>query len=663
MFGFIKKNSKKIFAVAFLASVVLLMTTAPVFAAEEAEEAAADSGGWGAAFAAALGAVVIPIAYKILYLIGYVAAIVFKFGGYLIDAILYLNTQIINSSIVTTGWAITRDFANLGFVLAIIYVAFATMLRVSSFGLKQFLVRLVAMALLINFSLAIAGVFINASDKVSAFFIGKIRGEGGISQFAQVLRGPTPVIEAPSDEEESGLVSTIKFFGRTGLAVSTFGLSEVFSAALDTYKIVSGKNADGKLDLAESALIMVGKVFFLTAFTVMSGIVFFAIGLMMLVRWAWLIMLLILAPFAWLSYAVPRLDRYFEMWWEKFWKWTLYLPIVLFFLYLAMTSVISPTIPNAPTAPLFSTAQLPGYKDTPSGNDFGSYGQIVVAIALMVAGLIVGEKMGFAGAKTGLAAANSVQSWAVGKVKAFPAAAGGASVGRLLRSETKEKGVTQGQRIARGLAAIPLIGTAAARGLDAISTRRPQEVETSQKQFTGMSDALLLSTAGQSLWRFSDPEAAAVVKELAKRKKLAKLPPDQLLELAKKGKAFDAEKEVYKVRPDLSDNPLEIFRGLSPSQKAELAPDVYYEAKKSNDPKKRAIVLSLKEKDLREIANKASDEVIDAITATLKETVTAHSAGGGAGYAPGSFTPAEEASLKTIMDALLNPGLKSTFNF
>ncbi len=673
MSGFIKKHYKTIILASLFAVLVLGglgIGTENTFAAGDDAAKGGESqkeSGWTAGFKAAIGALVIPIIYKILYIISYIAAIIFKFGGYLIDAVISLNTQILGSSMVTTGWTITRDFANLGFVLAIIYIAFATMLRVSSFELKKFLLRLVIMALLINFSLTIAGVFIKASDKVSAFFIEKISGEGSLADFAQVLAGPTikeiAAGEKTEKEEESGIISAVKTGARVGLGVTTFGMSEIVGEALDAYKLLSAKNTDGNLDLGESALVMVGKVFFLTAFTVMSAIIFFAIGVMVLVRWLWLVVLLILAPFAWLAFAVPQLTKYFELWWDKFWKWTLYLPVVLFFLYLAMTATLSPNI-NSPTTPFFSTANLPGYQTTPIGNDFGSYGKIIIAIGLMVAGLIVGEKMSIAGAKTGLAAAKTTRDWAIGKVKGVATGVAMGAAGYALRNtlagHQDKEGRTLGQRIAAGISTVPLLGTAAARGLDSISTRRPQEVDNSQKQYANMSDALLMSSAEQGLWRFSDPETAAVVRELAKRKKLGKLPTDRLMELAKKGKTYGAEKEVYKARPDLADNPLEIFKGLSPGQKAELAPDVYYESKKSNDPKKRALVLSLKEKDLREIAAKGSDEVIDAITATLKEAITMHAAGVGAG----AFTPAEEASLKGVLKAIDdNIGLKSTFIF
>src|SRR4030042_5966834 len=72
---------------------------------------------------------------------------------------------------VHTGWQIVLNFANLGFVLAIIVIAFSTIFRRESYAMKQTLWKLIVAALLVNFSLVIAGAFINVSDIFSDFFL------------------------------------------------------------------------------------------------------------------------------------------------------------------------------------------------------------------------------------------------------------------------------------------------------------------------------------------------------------------------------------------------------------------------------------------------------------------------------------------------------------
>src|SRR3989344_1686572 len=89
---------------------------------------------------------------------------------------LEFNNSLLSSPIVQSGWLITRDLANLGFVLAIIVIAFATILRLESYEMKKTIGRLIIAALLVNFSLVIAGVFLDFSAILTQFFIDRAGG-------------------------------------------------------------------------------------------------------------------------------------------------------------------------------------------------------------------------------------------------------------------------------------------------------------------------------------------------------------------------------------------------------------------------------------------------------------------------------------------------------
>src|SRR3989344_165355 len=95
------------------------------------------------------------------YFIGAIAGMFVTLGGTLVNWSLNLNSQILDSHTVQIGWAISRDLANLGFVLAIILISFITILRIETYDTKKMLIRLISAALLINFSLVIAGVFLD----------------------------------------------------------------------------------------------------------------------------------------------------------------------------------------------------------------------------------------------------------------------------------------------------------------------------------------------------------------------------------------------------------------------------------------------------------------------------------------------------------------------
>src|SRR3989344_7290118 len=82
---------------------------------------------------------------------------------------------IINSTVVQIGWGVTRDLANMFFILILLGIALDYILF-QSFGVKRALPMLIVVALLINFSLPIAGIFIDFANVFSDFFITKVTG-------------------------------------------------------------------------------------------------------------------------------------------------------------------------------------------------------------------------------------------------------------------------------------------------------------------------------------------------------------------------------------------------------------------------------------------------------------------------------------------------------
>lgn len=118
------------------------------------------------------------VVYALVYLLGYIAAAVFYLGGFLVDFALNINLHLLESELIQAGWKIVLNFTNLGFVLAIIVIAFATIFQLQSYGMKQALWKLIVAALLVNFSLVIAGGFINISHIFTNYFNSRINSGG-----------------------------------------------------------------------------------------------------------------------------------------------------------------------------------------------------------------------------------------------------------------------------------------------------------------------------------------------------------------------------------------------------------------------------------------------------------------------------------------------------
>src|SRR3989344_6609258 len=120
---------------------------------------------------AILGSAIAWIVYVINYIIATIFGVFISIIAWFIGIVIQINTNIVNTPIVQNGFSITLAVANLGFVMAIIVIAIMTILRYETYALKQTLWKLVAAAILVNFSLVIAGAILNFADNLSLYFL------------------------------------------------------------------------------------------------------------------------------------------------------------------------------------------------------------------------------------------------------------------------------------------------------------------------------------------------------------------------------------------------------------------------------------------------------------------------------------------------------------
>ncbi|MDE2001626.1 MAG: hypothetical protein KGI60_03640 [Patescibacteria group bacterium] len=319
------------------------------------------------------------IAY-IFYIIGFIAAWFVTLGGTLTNWALDLNSQVLTSISVQTGWVLSRDLANLGFVLVIIFLAFTTILRIESYQTKKVLVRLVTAALLINFSLVIAGVFIDFSGIMTNFFLAQAT--GGPNNLALV--GP-------------------KLAG-------AFEAQTLFSQKTDQKTITD--NIQGISNDINKFIVFIASMAFVTTFTVITAISLLSLAAMLFIRYIALILLLILMPIAWLFYIWPDLQSYWSKWWHEFMHWVFFAPAVSFFIYLALQ--IALTFQKHP-----GTGAALAVDGTDSMalliQNFGSVvGQMLSVLGILYGGMYTAQKMGIAGADFGFSVAGKVKGMMLG---------------------------------------------------------------------------------------------------------------------------------------------------------------------------------------------------------------------------------------------------------
>ncbi len=481
----------------------------------------------------------------------------FQLAGFLITVGLQLNGSLMDNPVVLVGWVIARNLANLGIVFGLIVIAFATILRIDSWGAKKLLGDLIIVALLINFSLLIPGIFIDASGVVTNFFAQKVTGSD-ITKITEVIASASNIAMLQSASYKDVLGAIQK--GDTAAA-------EGFSQGL---------------------INTILQMFFTALFTAYAAIVLMTVAYMLFQRFLALLMALIMAPLYSMSYIFPATKKYFSEWWGTIFSQSLALPVVMFFMYLAVLTAVG--VEGGGKYDFISSitdtvASSASFKDSSFVNLFKQVAKMITILGLLSLGLIAGKKLGAEGASFGLGLISGVQKFALGALTggatglAMGAARGAGGVlgapawgaRKYLASEVAP-GVTRGQSWAAGLARFPGF-RGIAEGLDKISS---PDIKSSRAQYTNMSDSLLMATAkGTSMFRMNASEAVGVSQELASRKLLGKMSPDDLRTLAAKG-GLAAGKEIYKVRPDfgtLADQK-KYISSLSPKMIEEMEADL-----------------------------------------------------------------------------------------
>lgn len=317
---------------------------------------------------------------------------------YFVTFVLELNFKLLDTTggaynFISVGWTIMRDIANLGFVLFIIIIALATIVRFRDYEAKQLLPRLIGAAILVNFSLAIPSIFINFSDVLSNYFLNKI----GLEQ---------------NEQGNFTMTGSAKFALALGsIANPSLGLGS--GDPTELLKDWAGEKTLLKA-VADFSQKLWGLMFLLVAIFIIG-----ALGVLFLVRFITLHFLLVLAPIVWLFWVIPGLSGQFGAWWKKFLQTTFFLPISIFFLYLTIgVGKKLNTITQNADMSLFSAKGAGEGIRVMMQQLAASY----VVLAFLIGSVIAGQKLSISGAenvlKTGKNFIDKGKVWAKKGAKA-----------------------------------------------------------------------------------------------------------------------------------------------------------------------------------------------------------------------------------------------------
>ncbi|MEK7640895.1 MAG: hypothetical protein AAB389_02775 [Patescibacteria group bacterium] len=430
------QRTKKIislFALAAFAGLILVSLPHPVSALSEEGIGAAVAQGMFGKMMNAFRA----FTASIVDLVATVTAFLITFAAYLINLMIDMSTTIIDSPLVKTGFGITLQIANMGFVVAIIALAFVTIFRLQGYETKKIFRNLILAAVLVNFSFTIAGLVMDGSHVFAKFFLQAMTGDGN----------------------------------------NVENITANLAHSLNLQQLNTAKPSNDTLEAAAGA----AETFFLLLTSLVLTIIynsaivitFFTIAGMMFVRYVIISLLLILMPAAWLCWIFPALSGNWKKWWDTFLRWNIFLPVMLFFLYLALRASEEIGASMGPTS-AYTTAQAAAGFSIFSPTIITAITQGLVQIGLIFGGMMAANSLGIAGAGFMYNSTKSFAGWATGAgylqgrwQRGFSGGGGGKD------KETKGPGGTP-----RGASWLPplinrkLGGVAAAFGLQSIAAGR-----------------------------------------------------------------------------------------------------------------------------------------------------------------------------------------------
>jgi hypothetical protein len=427
MKSFLIKNRKKLF---ILLGIILFFSVF-LFIPEISYAWAGD------AVAKVIGFIISPIIWLFGQLVIMLLNILIKVAQY---------NHFIHSSAVSYGWTLVRDLCNMFFVLILLVIAFATILRVESYNLKALLPKLIIMAVLINFSKLICGIFIDFAQVIMLTFINAVKDIAGAN------------------------------------LTHMLGISEILAA-----------DKDPKV----TALTVIGSLLLALIMVIIATIVILTILVVLVMRIIMIWIYVVLSPLAYLLASFPQGKSYSEKWWSDFSKNLIIGPVLAFFLWLSFaslggTSAYGDDIEKIGNAGEDWETEAVAEKNSEVDVGITQAGSMdnmikfIISIGMLLGGLMIAQEMG--------GVAGQVAGKGMGKIKAMGAGAlkTGKRVARSIGRRAGELGVrgagkVTGSKILKGW------------GQDMKESRKGRAVKSRQKIMTNLGMGKHAGAAGQEM--------------------------------------------------------------------------------------------------------------------------------------------------------------------
>jgi hypothetical protein len=221
------------------------------------------------------------------------------------------DISLMNNPLVSSGWHFVLGLTNLFFILVFVFIALSFILKLETFQAKKALPRLIAIALLVNFSLVFVGFFVDISQ---LFFKGIVKALGG-NLFSTV-----------TSYLSNSVVATL---GMLGILMAGM----IASAFVPLVNIAAQGAILGIVIALEMTLGLLSKSVLMIIINILLGGIFLIYFVLFLMRIAIVWILAILSPFAFLCWVLPQTKKYWDEWFHWLIEW---LTLGIFVIFLSL---------------------------------------------------------------------------------------------------------------------------------------------------------------------------------------------------------------------------------------------------------------------------------------------------------------------------------------
>ena len=216
--------------------------------------------------------------------------------------------------VVDIGWTFTRDFVNMLFILILVFIGLATILKLREYEAKKLLPKLIIIALLINFTPVIVGFIVDMGNILTNFFI----------------------------QKTGGGIETWNFLG--AIWDRFLKPPDLLDPTQTGYLWLIWTYTDGFIDVMGVLAGIIVYAAVVTAFLLWASWIYFWVMLTFFLRIVELWILMILCPIAFFSQVLPPSKTvkmffpsilHWDKWWEEFLQWVVVGIPLGFFLYLS----------------------------------------------------------------------------------------------------------------------------------------------------------------------------------------------------------------------------------------------------------------------------------------------------------------------------------------